>query len=156
MQYYHSACIFLTLSDIPSGCISSHAIACSVRTKEVRELKCLTLAQSPKADLENQKTIAKHLIMVIGLSLSNESVQNAYFMACHLLHRCQYLILFGVLSANCLLVGYCLRNLLEQQGSLRFLARAEKRLGWRTSWIMQELEHQWAELAALDSWDPLS
>lgn len=61
--------------------------------------------------------------------------------------------LFGVLSANCLLVGYCLRNSFEQQGSLDFLARAEKRLGWRTSWIIQELENQWAELAALDSWD---
>lgn len=27
--------------------------------------------------------------MVIGLALSNETVENACFMACHLLHRCK-------------------------------------------------------------------
>ncbi|KAJ9491255.1 hypothetical protein VN97_g1967 [Penicillium thymicola] len=75
--------------------------------------------------------------MVIGLSLSNESVENAYFMASHLLHR----------------FGYCLRNVVEQEGSLQFLSQVEKELGWRTSWIMRELEHQWTELAAFDSSD---
>ncbi|KAK9857791.1 Fungal transcriptional regulatory protein [Penicillium brevicompactum] len=116
MQYYHSACIFLTLSDTPSHCMSDYEIACSRRLKE--------------------KTIAEHLVMVIGLSLSNESVENAYFMASHLLHR----------------FGYCLRHIVEQQGALKFLERVEKRLGWRTSWMMRELEDQWLELAAFDSW----
>ena len=37
-----------------------------------------------------QRTIATHVATVIGLSLSNESVHNAYFMACHLLHRCSF------------------------------------------------------------------
>ncbi|CAG8924652.1 unnamed protein product [Penicillium salamii] len=116
MQYYHSACIFLTLSDIPSHCMTDYEIARSKRAKE--------------------KTIAEHLVMVIGLSLSNESVENAYFMASHLLHR----------------FGYCLRHKVEQQGALQFLTRVEKNLGWRTSWMMHELEDQWVELAALDSW----
>ncbi|OQE72151.1 hypothetical protein PENNAL_c0099G06023 [Penicillium nalgiovense] len=111
MQYYHSACIFLTLSETPSHNMSDYERARSRRVKE--------------------KTIADHLVMVIGLSLSNESVENAYFMACHLLHR----------------FGYCLRNVVEHEGSLKFLARVENMLGWRTSWIMRELEHQWAELA---------
>lgn len=52
------------------------------------------------------------------------------------------------------LVGYCLRNVVEQEGSLQFLSRVEKVLGWRTSWIMRELEHQWTELVAFDSSDP--
>jgi hypothetical protein len=59
--------------------------------------------------------------------------------------------LFKLPLANQTLVGYCLRNSVEQQGSLRFLSQVERVLGWRTSWIIQELEHQWAELAAFDS-----
>jgi hypothetical protein len=47
-------------------------------------------------------------------------------------------------------VGYCLRQPAEQQGSLRFLSRVEKNLGWRTSWIGRELERQWMEQAAVD------
>ncbi|THC96703.1 hypothetical protein EYZ11_003809 [Aspergillus tanneri] len=34
-----------------------------------------------------ENTIASHIIQVIGLSISNETVENAYFMACHLLVR---------------------------------------------------------------------
>ncbi|KAJ5505186.1 hypothetical protein N7463_008060 [Penicillium fimorum] len=118
MQYYHSACIFLTLSESQSVGITDYERARARRLKE--------------------KTIADHLVVVIGLSLSNESVENAYFMASHLLHR----------------FGYCLRNVVEQEGSLQFLTQVEKVLGWRTSWMMRELEHQWAELAAFDSWNP--
>jgi hypothetical protein len=49
------------------------------------------------------------------------------------------------------IVGYCLRQPAEQQGALQFLSRVEETLGWRTSWIGQELEHQWMELAAFSS-----
>lgn len=48
-------------------------------------------------------------------------------------------------------VGYCLRHSVEQQGSLQFLSRVEKVLGWRTCWIRQDLERQWAELAEMES-----
>lgn len=91
--------------------------------------------------------------MVIGLSLSNESVENAYFMACHLLHRCSCALHIPrqLLPTDLSLVGYCLRNVVEHEGSLKFLARVENMLGWRTSWIMRELEHQWAELAEFDA-----
>lgn len=58
--------------------------------------------------------------------------------------------------ANHTIVGYCLRHSAEQQGSLKFLAQVEKVLGWRTSWMMRELEEQWTELAAVDSWSPQS
>lgn len=54
--------------------------------------------------------------------------------------------------ANSALVGYCLRHKVEQQGALKFLAKVEKRLGWRTAWMIRELEDQWVELAAFDSW----
>ncbi|KAJ5732243.1 hypothetical protein N7493_003724 [Penicillium malachiteum] len=114
MQYYHTACIFLSLSDPHSQPANDYELARNRRMTE--------------------RTIATHLVTVIGLSWSNESVQNAYFMACHLLHR----------------FGYCLRHVSEQQGALRFLGRVEKVLGWRTSWIKQELEQQWTELAQLD------
>ncbi|KAJ5753331.1 uncharacterized protein N7511_007484 [Penicillium nucicola] len=117
MQYYYSACIFLTLCDTPPHHMSDYDIACSRRIKE--------------------KSIADNLVMVIGLSLSNESVENAYFMASHLLHR----------------FGYCLRHPVEQQGSLDFMCRVEKVLGWRTSWMRKELESRWTKLAAFDSRD---
>jgi hypothetical protein len=56
-------------------------------------------------------------------------------------------------STNVTLVGYCLRHPVEQQGSLEFMSRVEKVLGWRTSWMRKELEKRWTELAAFDSWD---
>ncbi|KAJ5112789.1 hypothetical protein N7532_000834 [Penicillium argentinense] len=114
MQYYHAACIFLTMSDPHSRRMREFEMA---RTRRLAERK-----------------IASHVISVIGLSWSNESVHNAYFMACHLLHR----------------FGYCLQHPVEQQGSLTFLSRVEKLIGWRTTWIRSELEHQWGELADFD------
>lgn len=48
--------------------------------------------------------------------------------------------------------GYCLRLHTEQKGSLRFLAQVERELGWRTTWMVEELEQQWRELQRLDSW----
>jgi hypothetical protein len=39
-----------------------------------------------------QKVIASHVMQVIGLSSSNETVENAYFMACHLLYRCKFFL----------------------------------------------------------------
>ncbi|KAJ5175792.1 uncharacterized protein N7482_001669 [Penicillium canariense] len=117
MQYYHAARIFLTISEVCSRPMSDYQMA---RARRVSE-----------------RTIAGHIVSVVGLSRSNESVHNAYFMACHLLHR----------------FGYCLQHLTEQQGSLDFLCCAEKVLGWRTSWIRRELERQWAELNSVDSPD---
>ncbi|KAH1307168.1 hypothetical protein KXW98_002737 [Aspergillus fumigatus] len=116
MQYYHTSCIFLTLSNRHWQAASDYELA---RLQRVVE-----------------NTIASHLNMVIGLSMSNETVENAYFMACHLLHR----------------YGYCLRHPLEQRGSLRFLAHVEKTVGWRTRWMISELEKQWSELRGLDTW----
>ncbi|KAF4214430.1 hypothetical protein CNMCM5878_009240 [Aspergillus fumigatiaffinis] len=116
MQYYHTSCIFLTLSNRHWQAASDFELA---RLQRIVE-----------------NTIASHLNMVIGLSMSNETVENAYFMACHLLHR----------------YGYCLRHPLEQRGSLRFLAHVEKTVGWRTRWMIRELEKQWSELRGLDTW----
>ncbi|KAJ5133093.1 hypothetical protein N7526_004458 [Penicillium atrosanguineum] len=111
MQYYYAARIFLTLTDPQSLQMNDYARA--------------------RFRHQAERTIAAHVATVIGLSLSNESVQNAYFMACHLLHR----------------YGHCLRDQAEQEGSLNFLDRVENVLGWRTAWIRQELGRQWAEMA---------
>ncbi|PWY91783.1 hypothetical protein BO94DRAFT_533239 [Aspergillus sclerotioniger CBS 115572] len=116
LQYYHASRILLTSSHRHWGVGSSYELA---RLRRIEE-----------------KTIAFHLVSVIGLSTSNETVENAYFMACHLLH--QY--------------GYCLRHPSEQQGSLKFLHRVEKVVGWRTTWMIRELETQWTELAKMDRW----
>lgn len=103
-----------------------------------------------------QKTIASHLAMVIGLAMSNETVENACFMVCHLLHRCTLdpspPLLYTVPWNSSLrsLDGYCLRHPAEQRGSLRFLAHVEKDIGWRTEWMVNELEEQWKELRELD------
>jgi len=115
LQYYHASSIFLTLSDAPSQQMTDYEMA--------------------RARLIAEKKIASHIVTTIGLSLSNENVQNSYFIASHLLQR----------------FGYCLRQSAEQQGALQFLSRVEKTLGWRTSWIGQELERQWMELAAIVS-----
>ncbi|KAJ5819467.1 hypothetical protein N7474_005058 [Penicillium riverlandense] len=97
--------------------------------------QAMTDYEMARARLVAEKTIASHLVTAIGLSLSNENVQSSYFIASHLLQR----------------FGYCLRQPAEQQGSLQFLSRVEKLLGWRTSWIGRELECQWMELAAFDT-----
>ncbi|CRG91230.1 Cytochrome P450 82A1 [Talaromyces islandicus] len=115
LQYYHASKIFLTLSDAPSLQMSDYEMS--------------------RARLVAEKNIASHVVTAIGLSLSNENVQNSYFIASHLLQR----------------FGYCLRQPAEQQGALQFLSRVEANLGWRTSWIGQELENQWMELAAFSS-----
>ncbi|CAK45857.1 uncharacterized protein An11g01200 [Aspergillus niger] len=117
LQYYHASCILLTSSHRHWNVSSDYELARLRRTEE--------------------RTIASHLVRTIGLSMSNETVENAYFMACHLLHR----------------YGYCLRHPSEKQGSLKFLRRVEKAVGWRTDWMIRELEVQWGELAEMDRWD---
>ncbi|KAJ5739102.1 hypothetical protein N7533_011886 [Penicillium manginii] len=116
MQYYHAACIFLTLSDPGSRGLREFELA---RTRRLAERK-----------------IAVHVISVVGLSWSNEDVENAYFLACHLLYRC----------------WFCLSRIhpVEQRGSLEFLSHVETLIGWRTAWIRSELSHQWGELAVVE------
>ncbi|PWY68479.1 hypothetical protein BO70DRAFT_345048 [Aspergillus heteromorphus CBS 117.55] len=116
LQYYHTAQILLTSANNHWSTLSDYELA---RHKRIEE-----------------KTISSHLVHVIGLSMSNETVENAYFMGCHLLHR----------------YGYCLRHPSEQQGSLNFLHRVEKVIGWRTAWMVRELQAQWKDLAELDRW----
>jgi hypothetical protein len=58
-----------------------------------------------------------------------------------------FVLFFFFFPADDPLDGHCLRNPVEQQGSLSFLCRAEKVLGWRTAWIRQELARQWTEMA---------
>ncbi|PYH92933.1 Zn(II)2Cys6 transcription factor [Aspergillus ellipticus CBS 707.79] len=116
LQYYHASQIFLTSANNHWATLSDYELA---RQRRIEE-----------------KTIASHLVRVIGLSMSNETVENAYFMGCHLLHR----------------YGYSLRHPSEQQGSLKFLRRVEKVVGWRTAWMVRELRAQWNELTELDTW----
>lgn len=85
--------------------------------------------------------------------MSNETVENAYFMACHLLHRCECNIRHSGQVLILVTDGYCLRHPSEKQGSLKFLRRVEKAVGWRTDWMIRELEVQWGELAEMDRWD---
>ncbi|KAF9893211.1 hypothetical protein FE257_011634 [Aspergillus nanangensis] len=115
LQYYHTCCIFLTLSNRHWGEPNDYELARRRRLEE--------------------SAVASHVLQVIGLSISNETVENAYFMACHLLHR----------------YGYTLRRPVEQRESVRFLERAEKVVGWRTAWMVRELENQWGELRRLNS-----
>ncbi|KAB8202747.1 hypothetical protein BDV34DRAFT_200519 [Aspergillus parasiticus] len=115
LQYYHTCWILLTLSNRHWGVSSEYELA------RLRRL--------------DEKTVASHIVQVIGLSMSNETVANGYFMACHLLHR----------------YGYTIRHPAEQRGSLCFLKRVEKDVGWRTTWMVRHLEDQWGELSGLDS-----
>ena len=49
--------------------------------------------------------------------------------------------------------GHCLRHPVEKRGSFKFLNQVESSVGWRTGWIIRELEDQWNELQGLDSWE---
>ncbi|KAL3469905.1 hypothetical protein BJX99DRAFT_267827 [Aspergillus californicus] len=116
LQYYHTSRIILATSNEHRGIVSDYELARSRRLEE--------------------QIIATHLINVIGLSKSNETVDNAYFMCCHLLSR----------------YGFCLRHTAERQGSLDFLSLVEKQIGWPTSRIVTQLEDEWRELHSLDAW----
>ncbi|KAL4882575.1 hypothetical protein BJY04DRAFT_206839 [Aspergillus karnatakaensis] len=120
LQYYHASRIILATSHKHQGIVSDYELA---RLRRLAE-----------------QTIAHHLINVIGLSRSNETVDNAYFMGCHLLHR----------------YGFCLRHPVEHNGSFEFLHFVEKKIGWPTSWIVRQLETEWNELRSLDVWSPRS
>ncbi|OJI98698.1 hypothetical protein ASPVEDRAFT_80336 [Aspergillus versicolor CBS 583.65] len=118
LQYYHTSRILLATSNAHYSIVSDYERAKLRRIEE--------------------QTIAYHLINVIGLSRSNETVVNAYFMGCHLLHR----------------YGFCLRHPAEHQGSFEFLDFVEKKVGWPTAWIVRQLEVEWSELHTLDTWSP--
>ncbi|KAL6230009.1 hypothetical protein BDW75DRAFT_81055 [Aspergillus navahoensis] len=119
LQYYHASRIILATSNNHQGIMIDYERAKLRRIEE--------------------QTIAYHLANVIGLSRSNETVINAYFMGCHLLHR----------------YGFCLRHPAEHLGSIEFLEFVEKKIGWPTAWIVRQLEAEWNELHTLDSsWSP--
>lgn len=88
MQYYHAACIFLTMSDPVSRRMREFEMARTRRLAEVSPVALIDQLVSFKPDQILQRKIAGHVVSVIGLSWSNENVHNAYFMACHLLYRC--------------------------------------------------------------------
>lgn len=85
----------------------------------------------------------------------NEPVANGYFMSCHLLHRCNDIRSQPLPSlahrTHIGLDGYKIRHPAEQRGSLCFLERVKKDVGWRMTWMVRHLEHQWGELSGLDS-----
>ncbi|KAL4976905.1 hypothetical protein BDW66DRAFT_45815 [Aspergillus desertorum] len=119
LQYYHASRIILATSN------NHQKILIDYERAKLRRLE--------------EQTVAYHLINVIGLSKSNETVVNAYFMGCHLLHR----------------YGFCLRHPAEHLGSIEFLEFVEKKIGWPTAWIIRQLEAEWNELQTLDSsWSP--
>ncbi|KAL4767962.1 hypothetical protein BDW60DRAFT_135131 [Aspergillus nidulans var. acristatus] len=119
LQYYHACRIILATSNNHQRIVMDYERA---RLRRIEE-----------------QTTAYHLVNVIGLSKSNETVINAYFMGCHLLHR----------------YGFCLRHPAEHLGSIEFLESVEKQIGWPTAWIIRQLEAEWNELHTLDSsWSP--
>ncbi|KAL4800686.1 hypothetical protein BDV19DRAFT_506 [Aspergillus venezuelensis] len=118
LQYYHTARILLATSN------RHHGIVCDYERARLRRIE--------------EQTISYHLINVIGLPRSNETVINAYFMGCHLLHR----------------YGFSLRHPAEHRGSFEFLEFVHKKIGWPTAWIIRQLETEWNELHTLDTWSP--
>ena len=74
----------LTRAGVREVTMKWHDCAVSRRWVFIRYRTCST------ATNVLQKIIAGHLLIVTGLSLSNKSVHNAYFMPCHLLYRCTF------------------------------------------------------------------
>ena len=88
--------------------------------------------------------------IVIGLAVSNNTVGNAMFQACHLLSVCtcslQSLILPShTSSANITPAGGAhLKEKREQDATEKFLIQMQAQMGWRTDHIIRDLREQWA------------
>lgn len=106
MQHYYLAKAILAIYD-PR--LSKLGIA-SIRTKKASEGLVLDYTRK-----------------VMGLAVSNPTVENATFQASHTLSAC----------------GPYLTDAREQTAAIKFLEGMQSKMGWRTAHIRRELTEQW-------------
>ncbi|KAK4542336.1 hypothetical protein LTR36_006792 [Oleoguttula mirabilis] len=79
-----------------------------------------------------ERQIRHHLLVIVGLAVSNSRAENTLFTARH-----------------CLSVwAGCLRKQADQLGALEFLDEMGRRTGWKTTMLVQSLRRQWEEDSA--------
>jgi len=66
----------------------------------------------------------------MGLALSNDQAMNAWYLPCHMLHLC----------------GYLIHGDVERTHTLWYLQRVNKQIQWKTAPVIAALTEQWAEL----------
>ncbi|KAK1565895.1 uncharacterized protein LY79DRAFT_129688 [Colletotrichum navitas] len=86
--------------------------------------------EATKAIRTNEKFIASSLCVLMGLALSNEQALNAWYLPCHMLQLC----------------GYVLRNRMEREHTIQYLETVKKQIQWKTAPLIAVLTRQWAEL----------
>lgn len=107
LQYYHLARVVLAIYD--------------------PELTRLGFG-SLRARKASEKTVLDGMRHIVGLSASNEDVNNAIFEASHILQTC----------------GGYLKEQAEQNAAVAFLEGVQQRMGWTTTKTISELRSQWA------------
>lgn len=81
------------------------------------------------ADRKRERQIRHHLLIIIGLAISNPKAENTLFTASH-----------------CLSVwAGCLRRREDQDAALEFLEKMGARTGWKTSKLILALRRQWRD-----------
>ncbi|KAK2593520.1 hypothetical protein QQS21_008786 [Conoideocrella luteorostrata] len=78
----------------------------------------------------NEKLIATYLCALMGLATSNEGAFNAWYLPCHMLELC----------------GYLLRSPIDREKTLEFLVQVPCKIQWKTSALVRTLKDQWKGL----------
>jgi hypothetical protein len=73
--------------------------------------------------------VRDHLLVILGLAVSNKMAENTLFTARHALS-----VWGGVLRAKP-----------DRDGAVSFLSKMEETTGWRTKKLIQSVEEQWDE-----------
>ncbi|KIV82255.1 hypothetical protein PV11_04378 [Exophiala sideris] len=83
--------------------------------------------ESYRSRRASEDIVRSNLRIVVGLASSNDHVLTAMFQASHILSAC----------------GMYLTDQAEQDAVVEFLVKMNRRMGWQTSHIVQNLQEQW-------------
>ncbi|PYH49266.1 uncharacterized protein BP01DRAFT_75078 [Aspergillus saccharolyticus JOP 1030-1] len=108
IQYYHIAKIILAFATCPSPALAS---------------------QNFKLSRDIEKTVRRHLLMVLGLAKSNPKAENTLFTARHSL----------------VAWGWVIRRKEDQEAAEALLSEMEARTGWDVRQSIRALREQWAD-----------
>ncbi|KAF6810517.1 zn 2cys6 transcription factor [Colletotrichum musicola] len=90
--------------------------------------------EGTKKRMDCEREITFYLCIIMGLALSNESV-NSYYLPAHMLSLC----------------GHLIRHPMEREHTIKYLAQVRSIVQWKTGALVRTLKRQWAEL---DSFQP--
>ncbi|OCL13497.1 hypothetical protein AOQ84DRAFT_283017 [Glonium stellatum] len=76
-----------------------------------------------------EKIVHQHLVIVLGLAVSNRKTENTFFTARHALS----------------VWGWVLREKLDQEAAISFLSDMEATTGWKTAELARSLRAQWED-----------